>query len=308
MAFMSYRRVFNKSGFTIEQYCRLLKLIIYAYFVVLLIQQFCVLVGLPVFLINAYNPTNPWKLNSLAMEPSHTARFVPLLMYSYITIKEIGVKKKYNLKSDFNKDKYIWIAFFWTMITMGSGTAFLFIPIVLLKFLRGRNIVYMALLAILLFFIAYQILPDTIKRTNDTFFATLTLEENKIIEADGSAAYRIVPMMIVAKNVELTKLKGWFGHGIDSSEQLLTETGRLLAAPDKLVGGGMFQLWYEYGFISFVLFVVFSALMCWRKGDWLSVVFWFFLVFMYGINNQMVWITIILLYTNKRFAKLQLKQ
>lgn len=55
--------------------CMITKYLIYAYFIVLLIQQFCVLLGLPVFnQLNALE--NPWKLNSLSAEPSHTSRYV----------------------------------------------------------------------------------------------------------------------------------------------------------------------------------------------------------------------------------------
>jgi len=295
--FMAYIRLQKHSGLTTIQYLKLLKFLIYAYFVVLLIQQFCVLTGLPIFWINAYNPLEPWKLNSLNMEPSWSARMVPLLMYSFITIKEITLNRRYNLKKDLKTDKYIWIAFLYTMVTMGSGTAFLFIPIVLLKFIRGRDIVVLVTLILILWFAAQQISPQTMKRTTDTFWATLTLNENKIIEADASAACRIVPVIILAKNVGLTTLDDWFGHGIDSTDKLLFHI--MPAMGNISVGGGIFQVWYEYGFFSFIVFVLFSFFTCYKKDDFLSVIFWFFLVFMYGVNSQTVWICIILLYTNK---------
>ncbi|MDR0865646.1 MAG: hypothetical protein LBO74_12045 [Candidatus Symbiothrix sp.] len=298
MNFMAYERVFDRARFLPEQYLNLLKFLLYAYFVVLLIQQFCVLTGLSVFMGSAYNPAEPWKLNSLAMEPSWAARIVPLLMYSFITLKEIIKNRKYSFKEDFKKDKYIWIAFLWTMITMGSGTAFLFIPIVLLKFIRGKNIIYMLLIASMVWVAANAISPTTLKRTTDTVMATLTLDEHKIIETDGAAASRIVPMIIAMKTVDISTFDDWFGHGIDYTNRLY---GILPGTLGEGVGGAMFLIWIEYGFISFILFVVFSSLMCWRKGDILSIIFWFFLVFMYGVNNQIVWLCIILLYTNKLF-------
>ena len=306
ITFMAYVRVLNKSGINILQYLKLIKFLIYAYFIVLLIQQFCVLTGLPVFLVNQYNPAEPWKLNSLSLEPSHTARFVPLFMYSFITIKEVILNRRYSLKEDFKTDKYIWIAFLYTMVTMGSGTAFLFIPIVLLKFIRGKDIVVLVALTLVLWFAMQQISPQTMKRTTDTFFATLTLDENKIIKADGSAALRIVPMMVVMKNIGLITFDNWFGHGIDSTKFILNKQMRIPGQLDDSVGGALFQLWYEYGFISFLLFILFSFLTCYKKGDFLSVVFWFFLVFMYGVNNQMVWMCVVLLYANKVFTNVKL--
>jgi hypothetical protein len=217
-----------------------------------------------------------------------------------LTIKEIILNRQYDLKKDLKTDKCIWIAFLYTMVTMGSGTAFLFIPIVLLKFVRGNNIILLVVSTLVLWFIAQQVSPQSIKRMTDVFLSTLTLDENKIIETDVSAAYRIVPMMTVAQNVGLGTFSDWFGHGIDSTDKLLYYRMPGVSMK-KLVGGGMFGVWYEYGFISFILFFLFSFLICYKKGDFLSVIFWFFLVFMYGVNNQIIWICIVLLYTNKAF-------
>jgi hypothetical protein len=306
ITFMMYIRLLEKSSISISQYLSLIKFLIYAYFTVLLIQQLCVLTGLPIVLENAYNPLEQWKLNSLSLEPSHSARFMPLLMYTFITVKEIILNRRYDLKKDLKTDKYIWIAFSYSMVTMGSGTAFLFIPIVLLKFIRGKNIFALFFLTLVLWIAAQYISPQTMKRTTDTFWAVLTFDENKIIDADGSTSMRIIPLMIVVKNIGLTTHDDLFGHGIDSTNNLLFS--RVPSLIEKTTGGGLFQIWYEYGFISFILFFLFSMLTCYKKGDFLSFIFWFFLIFMYGVNSQIVWSCIIILYTNKIFAKQKKQQ
>jgi hypothetical protein len=102
LLFLSYKQLFYNSTFTVEFYSKLLKYIIYAYFITLLIQQFCVLTGLPVFNVSNYDPTEPWKLNSLSPEPSHTARILALLMFSYIiTIEIIKIRMLFH---------YLWLA------------------------------------------------------------------------------------------------------------------------------------------------------------------------------------------------------
>ena len=114
------------------QFTQIIKFLIIAYAAMLLIQQFCVLLGLPIINISNYSVLSPWKLNSLAMSP-HTQCIVcfnVLLLVLHETIKSRG----YNFKNDFRKDKWVWIAFIWTMLTLGSGTAFIFLPLVLLKF------------------------------------------------------------------------------------------------------------------------------------------------------------------------------
>ena len=54
LTFMAYRRLLYDSYFTINRYQTLIKFLIYAYFITLLIQQFSVLIGLPIFNLSNY--------------------------------------------------------------------------------------------------------------------------------------------------------------------------------------------------------------------------------------------------------------
>lgn len=154
LLFITYKQTLYASELSISNYLKLLKYIIYAYFIVLLIQQFSVLIGLPIFNLSNYNPEEPWKLNSLSAEPSHTARIVALLMYSYIVLIEIVKEKPYAFFKEIKNDKLIWLAFFWVMLTSNSGTAFIFLAIVFLKFIQFRNIAFLILFLIASIFFA----------------------------------------------------------------------------------------------------------------------------------------------------------
>ena len=302
LTFIAYVQLLYQDSFTVENYQKLLKYLIYAYFVVLLIQQFCVLTGLPIFNLSNYILSEPWKLNSLAGEPSHSARIVGLLMYCYITIKELIIKRNYNFYLDIKDDKWVWLAFLWTMVTMGSGTAFLFIIIVLLKFIRLHSLLPLFAISSLIIFFVNIMDISAFERTFKVFIATLTLDVDTIITADHSASQRIVPILIVAKMLDLTTLNGWFGHGIDYGSSFLSTM--IPGVADNYTGGGLLLVSLEYGFITCVLFFIFSFSNSFKKGDYLSIVFWFMLVFMYGVNNQIVWLCIILLFTNKYFKRL----
>jgi hypothetical protein len=306
--FMAYQKLLNQSYFTPYNYFKTLKFLILAYFVVLVVQQFCVLTGLPIINISNYNPLTPWKLNALAAEPSHSARIVALLMYCYITIKEVVFQRKYNFKIDIKKDKLVWIAFVWTMITMGSGTAFLFLVIVLLKFIRFKNLLPIFIMVGGIFILVSFLEISSFERTYKTAVATLTLDEATIIKADHSASIRIVPFMILGKMTSITTWDGWFGHGIDYVSTFLSDV--LPGVKEKISGGGLLQLWIEYGFLSFALFVVFSLSATFRKGDYLSIIFWIMLVLFNNVNSQIIWLAIILLYSNYFFnkRKINLKQ
>lgn len=301
LTFIAFKQLLKQNYFSILKYLKLLKYLIYAYFITLLIQQLCVLTGLPVFNQSFISPLEPWKLNSLAAEPSHSARIVALLMYSYISIKEVVKRKKYNFKAEYKNDKWVWLAFIWTMVTMVSSTAFLFIPIVLLKFVRIRNIYPLLVVFGIIIIIVNKAEITAFDRTFKTAEATLTLNEDAIIEADHSASFRIVPIIVLVKMINVSSLDDWFGHGVDYVSSFMDQ--HIPGGGDKVGGGGLLALYIEYGLISFVLFIVFSCMATFKKNDYLSMLFWFLLVFMNGVNFQIVWLGILLLFINNYFKK-----
>ncbi|MDB4302837.1 hypothetical protein N9936_00505 [bacterium] len=300
-SFIAYKQLLRQKHFSLKNYIYLLRILIYAYFITLLIQQFCVLTGLPVFNVSNYDPTYPWKLNALAAEPSHSGRIVALLMYSYITLKEYILSQKYNLKKEIKKDKFLWLAFLCTMITMGSGTAFLFLGIIFFKFVRFKNLLPVFIIGIAIAILVSTIENPVLERTIKTLIATLTLDEATIMDADHSASIRIVPMIILIKMLDLSSINGWFGHGIDYVGTFLSDF--IWGIPEGLTGGGLLALFMEYGFISFSFFVLFSFKTVFRRNDYFNIVFWFLLVVMYGVNNQILWLCLILLFTNNYFFK-----
>lgn len=299
--FIAYKQLLHKEVFNIEDYKNLLMYLIYAYFFVLLVQQFCVAVGLPIFNISNYDTSEPWKLNSLAAEPSHSARIVALLMYCYIYIKELIEQRPYNFRIDFKNDKWIWLAFLWTMLTMGSGTAFLFIALILLKFVKFKNVVALFFIFGIVIAIVNILSITSFERTFKVIMAVLTLDEKMILIADHSAAVRILPMIILAKMVNFTTLNGWFGYGIDFVSSFMSY--QVPGVPKGFSGGAMFQFWIEYGFVPFFLFIIFSIYNSIAKSDYLTIILWVMLVFLSSINSQMLWLTLVLLLTNKYFYK-----
>jgi hypothetical protein len=295
--FLAYKSLLSRNYLTSHTYLSILRFLILAYFAVLVIQQFCVLTGLPIINVSNYSIAEPWKLNSLASEPSHSARIIALLLYCYITVKELHTNREYSLKYDMAKDKWVWLSFIWSMITMGSGTAFLFLFLIFLKFFRLKNLLPIYILTILIIILINLFEITSFERTYNTAIATLTLNENTIIETDHSASIRIVPIIILSKIVTLYTMDGWFGHGIDYVGGLLSDI--IPGIPEGTTGGGLLYLWVEYGFITFICFIIFTIIESYRKGDLLSLLFWFMLVFLSGVNNQITWLCILLLSTNK---------
>ena len=123
---------------------------IYAYFIVCIIQQAFIMVGIRVFpLINlTYELYNRgYGCYSLSMEPSTFARFMLVFYYAYVKCHEyIRGEGPFNLRELFGKEHYkITLMFLWMMTTMGSGTAYVCLIVFTLYFVRWHNWYYMRL-------------------------------------------------------------------------------------------------------------------------------------------------------------------
>lgn len=73
------------------------------------------------------------NLNSLSSEPSHSARFVAILMYSYLWMQDLLFGRQVAWGESVKKHTGIWLAFFWVMLTSGSGTAIMLLGIIFLQ-------------------------------------------------------------------------------------------------------------------------------------------------------------------------------
>lgn len=296
--FMAFVRVFFNSNFTKTDFLIILKVLIFAYCIVLIIQQICVLTGLPIFNVSNYSPQDPWKLNSLMSEPSHSARIIPIMMYMYLQQRELIEGQSYDIQKDFKSDKFVWIAFLWPIFTMGSATGFIFLFIVLLKILRLKKIISLLVLLIIIGGgIIFLSKNPAFERAISFSKAFLTFDQTKMITTDHSAACRVVPTLIAAQNIDLNSLDGWFGHGIDADRNLPKMPGVPTA------GAGALYIWYNYGFIVALSFWIFTFSICYKRNSLISILIWFLTVFIVGgLNNQIVWFVITLSYTCKYFT------
>jgi hypothetical protein len=221
-----------------------------------------------------------------------------LVFYCYISVREKVLDRKYELGADFTQDKYVWLAFLWTMLTMISGTAVVFLMITLLKFVRFKSIIFISALIILSLFWADHLQYEPYERVRDVSVATMTFDERSVIEADHSASYRIVPLIALAKSVEVFSINGLFGNGVDSVRNTL-DFGLIDVTGHSAQAATLLGIWYEYGFISFLLFVYLSLRISIDFTNPVSFLLWFMLVFLYTLNVQIPWLALMLLYLTK---------
>lgn len=293
-------RAFIGARMKVSELQGILKVLIYAYAIVLIIQQFCVLAHLPIFnFINDYNPDKTWKLNSLSAEPSHTARYLGVLMYSFLKTADLVCHRKLTLTESIREYKWVWMSFFWVMITMQSGTAMIIIAFILIRYIRPKNAVIIGGALTALFAIGLTSDFAPLKRSASFLQAVSTGNTNAMIDADMSASVRVVPAILCIQKFDISKKEGWIGEGIDSTSKWMSHY--MPGVHSGWRGGAIAAYLLEQGIIVALLFTIFSFWCCYdSKNIIASIGFWLTCVIFVGVNMQIAWLCILMLYIDKR--------
>ena len=253
MTFIVFYNLVYQGAFSFSYFKRLLRALIIVFAVVLILQQICMLIGVKTFwLLNLDNQhfLAIDKLHSLTIEPSHSARILAVVMLGYLRCLQIeNDGERVALKVLFSKEnRVVTILFLYTMLTMGSGTAFVALGILCLYFITWRNVWYVA--PILIGFLAVSSFLEVkqLTRAVDTVQATLTGDKKQVLEADGSAATRILPIINTFTQTDLTDKETWFGKG--TSKKFKAENIYKVVRTSKI------PILEQYGLIAAILSLV----------------------------------------------------
>lgn len=302
-SYVAYMKGLSRGFFSLESYIALLKGFIIAYFCMLVVQQICVLFDLPVLNANNYTPLNAWKLNALSAEPSHSARIIAVLMYSHLIMNELVQRKKITLINYFMKDRLMILTFLWLMLTMGSGTAFLMVALLIMRFLHLKDFWLLGLLLGLGGVLISVLELQAFDRFSNFFVAVISLDQGQMILADHSASVRVVPFIIAADKLSLFSLSGLIGNGIDFTKTFMSSA--FPGVVDDFTGGGLFSFALEFGWPLCVTFLYITYKQMVIPKEPMTLVFWFFLVVISGVNTPLLWFSFVFLSTNKYFFKLK---
>lgn len=296
--FMAAVRVFQASDITIVQLHRFIKGLIIAYAVVLVIQQLCVITGLPVFNQVTYYGSH-FKLNSLSAEPSHTACYLGVLMYLYLKLDDMLYDAKLTLTESLRNNREVWAAFLWTMITMISSAAFVVLMILSLRYLTKRNFILLGAAGVLLFAVGVKSEFKPLKRATTFIEAAATGDPEKMILADHSASVRVAPTIICIYKIEPLSKKGWTGTGVGTTMKWMSTY--MPGIPDDLATGGMACFALEYGLLVFFIYIVFSLWCCIDRHELLVTLgLWIMNIPFQGFNFQPSWFCLLLLFIARK--------
>lgn len=244
-----YNLVWIEKVFTIEHFIRICKWFMMAYFVVCIIQQIALLIGISYMpLINMMTVLDRGLgCQSLTAEPSHFARFMLVFYYAYIKCQEYKRDEgPFTLRELFEGEhKWVTIRFIWMMLTMGSGTAFVCLILLSLYFVRAHNWYYIIPTLAICYILIQNSGIEALDRATNTIEATTTLDKEIVQETDGSASARIVPV-INSLNADFSKKETWLGYGIDY--------GRNRNSFVKQAG----TLFEDYGLLFYMLSLIFT--------------------------------------------------
>lgn len=257
-----YNLITIEKIFTIEHFIRICKWIMMTFFIVCIIQQMLIIVGITYLpMINMMYPLGRGiGCQSLALEPSHFARIMLVVYYAYIKCQEyLRDEGPFTIKELFSGEhKWITIRFLWMMLTMGSGTAFVCLILLSLYFVRKHNWYYMVPILAICYSLIQASGIEALDRATNTIEATRTLNAETVRETDSSASARITPILN-SLNADFTKFETWFGKGIDAG----------------LAMGLNRTLFDDYGFLFYIISLLFDLVCAYNIG---SMAFIFMLV------------------------------
>lgn len=309
LTFIVYYTAIHQGVFSLDTFKKILKILILAYAICLILQQLLSFIGishfLPINLTGGHRGME--KFRSLSLEPSHSAIILSFAYLSYMRCRELELQCKPTVRQLFSgRDRWVSISFLWSMLTMGSGTAYLGLMALALYFVKKKNLIIVLGALAILIAAAPHINNKQLNRATKTLEAVLTGDTGEIVKADMSGATRIVPLINTFTKLDLSDAKTWFGHGTfekdPNSEYSMAWTN--MAENDWFVLPTVRQ----YGLVAFIVSIIFIYACCIRKFWSLETLLWFTLGMATIGNVYFHWGTIMMMATVRYFQQQQLEQ
>lgn len=291
-----YNLINYNNAFTLDEFLKLIKIVIMAYFIVLLLQQICLFFGyseVPIINLMDASYYTIMHVNSLAIEPSHAARILTVMFYALLKLEEIHLGTPPSLSYLWHEHKFIILMFLYTMIALGSGTAFVGLAILFLYFLRRQYVMMVLIGAFLCYMLSPFIHFEPLDRAINVFNAALSMDAELVTETDYSASTRVNLLINTYNNFDITDSSLWFGYGVDA---------------DAAETGGVVSGMADYGLISYIFKLILFFSCCFTGLFSLEILI-FILLFSLNIGNIAYgWSALMVFSTIKYFYELRYEE
>jgi hypothetical protein len=303
LTFVYFQSLVDASALSIDQLCKLTRLIIKLYAIVLLFQHLGVLFNLPILNENPGIIYDTFKTNSLSNEASHTGPIVTILMFTYIKLLELklgGGKLSYQIL--YKHDK--WIIIYYLYIVLGSlSVTCLFALVVLsLYFINKKHfIIGLATFTLLLILIIFSD-SELGERIRVLLPAVAGLDPRSIYLIDPSSSARIGPILVYFNEFNILDFNTWFGFGCDYATRhvMYVMTGSDVSDDFGEIGG-IINFMYNYGFIASMLY--FCMIIKITKIKSFLFLLYITLFIVSPFNVHMTWLFLMLSYLIRYFEK-----
>ena len=249
---MMFYNLIHDEAFSLDYFIKVLEAFIKAYVIIFILQKITISIGityLPIINLVYYAPP---KLNMLAIEASHAARILGVCGYAWLKMMEYKNGQSLSFRQLFTTYRWEVICWLGTMIFGGSGTAFIFLLLIALYFMKLEYVWGVVGIGLIVYFAMPYIDYEPVQRAQATINAVLTMDPDEVMRADSSAAGRVLPILNTL-NIDLSILESWLGHGVDTA----VESG--VWSRTNMVGSIT-----DYGLISYMLSLLFVFTCCIR--------------------------------------------
>ena len=248
---MFYSLVYN-GCFTLSQARNLLEALLWAYIIVLVIQQVYSLAGGGGWDLMNLNSARKHvlKCQSLSLEPSHSGRILGAVFYALLKIWEYQQNKPVSTSDLWKEHRWLVVGFLYAMISMQSATAIFVLLLLMLYFFHWKYVIPSIFIFMLLPEIAEITESAELRRVMDVMEASASGDVEEVIDADTSASFRVAPIMNML-HADYSDSSLWTGHGIDSAYEILRAdfmNSRYDILPEEIL---------DTGLIGYVLSLVF---------------------------------------------------
>lgn len=285
-----YNLVYINRVFELDDFLRVVKFVIYAYAGCLVLQQAFFLVGIRTMpIVNLMNGGyyTLFHLNSLAIEPSHAARVLTVYFYAFLKLLEYRDGSIPSVSLLWRKHRWVIIAFLYTMMGIGSGTAFVGLGILTLYFLKRQYIAYVVIFGFAFYMLVPFIDYEPLNRAMTVFNAAMTGDTEEVTKADHSASVRVNIILDTINNLDLSDPDTWLGNGVGST-----------ATAEKVVVSAI----ADYGLISYLLKLVLFFSCCFT-GIFSLEILMFVLLFSFNVGNIAYGWAVLMVFSTIKYFK-----
>ena len=282
---------------------RILRIILYTFLVVMIIQQLSVITGKYIINLNPefsdeFLSTLSWfRINSLSSEPSYGATIIAIIAIVYFYLFP-------NFSKEFVR---FWLPTIYTFVCFNSSLATVLVILVVLILISGNRFYWLFAIPA----IAYPVLMSIESESRLVILIQELDFQNfadSFITTDLSGAFRIIPNYFYMLQANPASLNFYTGHGVDFATIYISRLMPGLEDDFNFPGGALPYMLFDYGLLTFLAFSFFLLKEIKAGQNAIFVLFGVFVMLNANFNTQLMWIFITFFFLCRHYTQKEGKE